>query len=143
MTVRLMPSADVDPEAGSSATARPFGISLKYGRRPWSGAVATSVGVHTWVPGSGSVTTARSRTMPSSTSQRCWALGVLIGPAVVLTNDRNPRAVDWRAGRLKGRDDWQQVGVTIGDGASIGAQAVCVAPVEVGRWAMSCSLGRW
>jgi UDP-2-acetamido-3-amino-2,3-dideoxy-glucuronate N-acetyltransferase len=60
---------------------------------------------------------------------------VFIGPGVVLTNDRNPRAVD-PAGRLKGRDDWQQVGVTIGDGASIGARAVCVAPVNVGRWAM-------
>src|SRR5215211_2924935 len=38
--------------------------------------------------------------------------GVFIGPAVVLTNDRNPRAID-SAGRRKGRDDWQQVAVTI------------------------------
>ena len=61
--------------------------------------------------------------------------GVFIGPAVVLTNDRSPRAVD-PAGRLKGRGDWQPVAVTIADGASVGAGAVCVAPVRIGRWAM-------
>ena len=61
--------------------------------------------------------------------------GVFIGPGVVFTNDRNPRAVDL-VGRRKGRDDWEQVGVTVGDGASIGAQAVCEAPVNIGRWAM-------
>ncbi|MFI6811585.1 acyltransferase [Nonomuraea sp. NPDC050328] len=61
--------------------------------------------------------------------------GVFIGPAVVLTNDHNPRAVA-PDGRLKGGDDWIQVGVSIAEGASIGARAVCVAPVRIGRWAM-------
>lgn len=61
--------------------------------------------------------------------------GVFVGPAVVLTNDRNPRAVDPR-GAPKRAGDWEPVGVTVGDGASIGARAVCVAPVRVGRWAM-------
>jgi UDP-2-acetamido-3-amino-2,3-dideoxy-glucuronate N-acetyltransferase len=61
--------------------------------------------------------------------------GVFIGPGVVLTNDRNPRAID-STGRRKGPRDWHQVGVTVGEGASVGAQAVCVAPVKVGRWAM-------
>ena len=61
--------------------------------------------------------------------------GVFIGPGVVLTNDRNPRAID-STGRRKGPHDWNQVGVTVGEGASVGAQAVCVAPVNVGRWAM-------
>ncbi len=32
--------------------------------------------------------------------------------------------------------DWEPVGVVLRTGASIGARAVCVAPVEVGRWAM-------
>jgi UDP-2-acetamido-3-amino-2,3-dideoxy-glucuronate N-acetyltransferase len=61
--------------------------------------------------------------------------GVFIGPAAVLTNDEYPRAVS-PAGRIKGPDDWSHVGVTIGDGASIGARAVCVAPVTIGRWAL-------
>lgn len=60
--------------------------------------------------------------------------GVFIGPAVVLTNDTFPRAVN-PDGSLKSAHDWEPVGVTIGDGASIGARAVCVAPVRVGAWA--------
>ncbi|QAY68924.1 acyltransferase [Xylanimonas protaetiae] len=60
--------------------------------------------------------------------------GVFIGPAVVLTNDQYPRAVN-PDGSLKSADDWHAVGVTIGDGASIGARAVCVAPVTIGAWA--------
>ena len=60
--------------------------------------------------------------------------GVFIGPAVVLTNDTFPRAIN-ADGSLKGADDWEAVGVTIGRGASIGARAVCVAPVTIGSWA--------
>ena len=61
--------------------------------------------------------------------------GVFIGPAAVLTNDQYPRSVS-PGGTLKTADDWESVGVEIGDGASIGARAVCVAPVRVGAWAM-------
>ena len=61
--------------------------------------------------------------------------GVFVGPAVVLTNDQYPRAVD-PSGALKRADDWDAVGVTVREGASLGARAVCVAPVTVGRWAM-------
>jgi UDP-2-acetamido-3-amino-2,3-dideoxy-glucuronate N-acetyltransferase len=61
--------------------------------------------------------------------------GVFIGPAAVLTNDEYPRAVT-PDGRLKSGDDWTAVGVTIAEGAAIGARAVCVAPVTVGRWAL-------
>lgn len=61
--------------------------------------------------------------------------GVFVGPAAVLTNDEYPRAVT-PDGRLKSGDDWTAVGVTIGDGAAIGARAVCVAPVTIGRWAL-------
>ncbi|KQZ08739.1 acetylglucosamine-1-phosphate uridylyltransferase [Agromyces sp. Root1464] len=60
--------------------------------------------------------------------------GVFIGPAVVLTNDTYPRAIT-ADGELKSAHDWTPVGVTILEGASIGARAVCVAPVQVGRWA--------
>ena len=60
--------------------------------------------------------------------------GVFIGPAAVLTNDTFPRAVN-PDGSLKDASDWEAVGVTIGQGASIGARAVCVAPVRIGAWA--------
>jgi UDP-2-acetamido-3-amino-2,3-dideoxy-glucuronate N-acetyltransferase len=62
------------------------------------------------------------------------ASGVFIGPAVVLTNDTYPRAVN-PDGSLKSASDWEPVGVTIETGAAIGARAVCVAPVRIGAWA--------
>ena len=61
--------------------------------------------------------------------------GVFVGPAVVFTNDHYPRAVA-PDGSLKRGDDWEAVGVTVRRGASIGARAVCVAPVTIGRWAL-------
>jgi len=61
--------------------------------------------------------------------------GVFVGPAAVLTNDEYPRAVT-PDGQLKTGDDWTAVGVTIDEGAAIGARAVCVAPVHIGRWAL-------
>ena len=61
--------------------------------------------------------------------------GCYIGPAAVLTNDSFPRAVT-PDGQLKTAADWQAVGVHVGEGASIGARAVCVAPLSIGRWAM-------
>lgn len=60
--------------------------------------------------------------------------GVFIGPAAVLTNDVFPRAVTPDGG-LKTEDDWDKVGVTIGQGAAVGARAVCIAPVTIGSWA--------
>lgn len=61
--------------------------------------------------------------------------GVFIGPAVVLTNDTYPRAVN-PDGTPKSASDWEAVGVTIGEGAAIGARSVCVAPVRIGTWAL-------
>lgn len=61
--------------------------------------------------------------------------GVFIGPAAVLTNDLFPRAVT-PEGNLKTGEDWESVGVTIGQGASVGARAVCIAPLDIGPWAM-------
>ena len=61
--------------------------------------------------------------------------GVFIGPAVVLTNDHYPRSVD-PDGQPKTAHDWEPVGVTVREGASIGARSVCVAPVTIGRWAL-------
>jgi UDP-2-acetamido-3-amino-2,3-dideoxy-glucuronate N-acetyltransferase len=61
--------------------------------------------------------------------------GVFIGPAAVLTNDEYPRSVT-PDGTLKSGADWHAVGVLVGEGASVGARAVCVAPVRIGRWAL-------
>ena len=36
--------------------------------------------------------------------------------------------------RSRPASDWEPVGVTIERGASIGARAVCVAPVTIGAW---------
>src|SRR5579875_866341 len=61
--------------------------------------------------------------------------GVCVGPAAVFTNVHYPRSVT-PDGTQKGGDDWEPVGVTCRTGASIGARAVCIAPVTIGRWAM-------
>ena len=61
--------------------------------------------------------------------------GVFIGPGVILTNDEYPRAVN-PDGSQKSGSDWQLAGVTIRQGASIGAGSVCIAPVEIGAWAL-------
>lgn len=61
--------------------------------------------------------------------------GVFVGPAVVLTNDTYPRAIN-PDGTAKSAADWEAVGVIVDDGASIGARAVCVAPVHIGAWSL-------
>lgn len=61
--------------------------------------------------------------------------GVFVGPAAVFTNDQYPRSIT-PDGRLKSGEDWDAVGVTVRRGASIGARAVCVAPVTIGTWAL-------
>jgi acetyltransferase-like isoleucine patch superfamily enzyme len=61
--------------------------------------------------------------------------GVFIGPHAVFTNDKLPRAVN-PDGSLKSDDDWTLGRVLVREGASIGAGAVIVTNVTVGRWAM-------
>jgi acetyltransferase-like isoleucine patch superfamily enzyme len=61
--------------------------------------------------------------------------GVFIGPGAILTNDLNPRAIN-ETGNLKSAEDWKVQRVEILYGASIGAGAICVAPVTIGSWAM-------
>ncbi|GIG65546.1 acyltransferase [Phytomonospora endophytica] len=61
--------------------------------------------------------------------------GVFIGPGVILTNDQYPRAVT-PDGELKGGDDWESTGVTVREGAALGARTVVVAGVTIGRFAI-------
>ena len=61
--------------------------------------------------------------------------GVFVGPGVILTNDRTPRAVDPDL-RKKDASGWEAQGVEVGDGASLGAGSVVVAGTAIGRWAL-------
>ena len=63
------------------------------------------------------------------------ANGVFVGPAVVFTNDQFPRAIN-EDGSPKAASDWTPVGVTVSQGASIGANSVCVAPLTIGAWSL-------
>ena len=58
---------------------------------------------------------------------------VFIGPSAVLTNDVYPRSVGV-TGQLKRPADWDAEGVVVREGASVGARAVILAGVEIGRW---------
>ena len=61
--------------------------------------------------------------------------GVFLGPHVVLTNDRYPRAIN-PDGSLKGDADWEVGPIRICYGASIGARSVVLPGVTVGRFAL-------
>jgi acetyltransferase-like isoleucine patch superfamily enzyme len=60
--------------------------------------------------------------------------GVFIGPNAILTNDRFPRAIT-STGDLARADDWTVTPIALRHGCSIGAGAVVVAGVDVGRFA--------
>ena len=134
MSVRIMPSADVDERA-----------ELGDGTSVWHLAQVREHAVlgRTCIVGRGAYVGPGVR-MGDNCKLQNHALvyepavledGVFVGPAVVFTNDHYPRAIS-PDGTLKRGDDWEAVGVTVRQGASIGARAVCVAPVTIGRWAM-------
>jgi UDP-2-acetamido-3-amino-2,3-dideoxy-glucuronate N-acetyltransferase len=60
--------------------------------------------------------------------------GVFIGPGAILTNDRYPRAITSTGDLAKG-GDWEVSPITLREGCSVGAGAVVVAGVDVGRFA--------
>lgn len=61
--------------------------------------------------------------------------GVFIGPHACLLNDKIPRAIS-PSGELKGDADWEAGKILIKYGASIGAGAVLLPDVTIGRFAM-------
>ncbi|MBK6662002.1 MAG: N-acetyltransferase [Thermoflexaceae bacterium] len=61
--------------------------------------------------------------------------GVFVGPEVVFTNDRFPRAIN-PDGSLKSASDWECVGATVEYGAAIGSRSVVLPGVRIGRWAL-------
>ncbi|MBU6214135.1 MAG: N-acetyltransferase [Actinomycetales bacterium] len=134
MAVRIVASADVDERAvigdGSSvwhlAQVREgavLGVNVVVGRGAYVG-TGVSVGDNCKIQNYALVY-----------EPALLEAGVFIGPAVVLTNDHFPRAVN-PDGSPKSAHDWEPVGVTVREGASIGARSVCVAPVTIGRWSL-------
>jgi acetyltransferase-like isoleucine patch superfamily enzyme len=61
--------------------------------------------------------------------------GVFIGPGVIVTNDHNPRAIDVQ-GKIKSPEEWEATSVFVDRGASIGAGAILVSPLKIGKWAL-------
>jgi acetyltransferase-like isoleucine patch superfamily enzyme len=61
--------------------------------------------------------------------------GVFVGPGVIFTNDKRPRAIN-PDGSLKGNDDWEVGNTLIRYGASIGAGSVILPGIAVGRFAL-------
>jgi acetyltransferase-like isoleucine patch superfamily enzyme len=61
--------------------------------------------------------------------------GAFLGPGVILTNDRYPRAIR-PDGSLKRADDWIVGQIVIEQGASVGAGAIVVPPVTVGAFSI-------
>jgi UDP-2-acetamido-3-amino-2,3-dideoxy-glucuronate N-acetyltransferase len=61
--------------------------------------------------------------------------GVFVGPHVCFTNDKAPRAIN-PDGSLKSASDWVVSPTLIRYGASLGANAVIVCGVTIGRFAM-------
>lgn len=61
--------------------------------------------------------------------------GVFVGPHVTFTNDKHPRSIT-PDGQPVSEEDWQPERTLVRYGASIGAGAVVLPGVTIGRWAM-------
>ncbi len=61
--------------------------------------------------------------------------GVFVGPEVVFTNDRYPRAIN-PDGSLKGEADWEVGRTLVKYGAAIGSHSVVLPGLTIGRWAL-------
>lgn len=61
--------------------------------------------------------------------------GVFIGPGVIFTNDKRPRAIN-PDGSLKSDADWEVGNTLVRYGASIGAGSIVITNVTIGKFAM-------
>ena len=131
---RTVATADVDPRADVALTAAVWHLAQV--REDAVVGARSSVGRAAYVgPGVRVGADVKIQNLAQVYEPAVIEDGVFVGPAVVLTNDRRPRSIT-PDGTRKGADDWDPCGVTVRHGASIGARAVCVAPVIVGRWSM-------
>jgi UDP-2-acetamido-3-amino-2,3-dideoxy-glucuronate N-acetyltransferase len=134
MSIRVLPSADVDPTAVIGD-----GTSVWHLAQVRDGAVLGT----NCIVGRGAYIGSGVRIGDNVKIQNLALIyepavlesGVFIGPSVVLSYDHYPRAVN-PDGTAKSAADWHPVGVTVREGASLGARSVCVAPVTIGRWAL-------
>ena len=133
MTVRIEPSADVDDSAEIGEGSSVWHLAqVREGARLGRGCV---VGRGAYIgPGVSFGDNCKVQNYALVYEPARLEDGVFVGPAAVFTNDTFPRAVN-PDGSPKTGTDWEAVGVTVRTGASVGARAVCVAPVVVGRWA--------
>jgi UDP-2-acetamido-3-amino-2,3-dideoxy-glucuronate N-acetyltransferase len=131
--VTIHPSAEVHPDAVLGADVVVWGLS--HIREKARIGAATSIGRDAYI-GPGVEIGANCKIQNGAYLYEPARIGdaVFIGPRVVFTNDQFPRAVT-PDGHPKGAADWDAVGVEVAEGASIGAAAVCVAPVSIGAWA--------
>ena len=58
-----------------------------------------------------------------------------VGPEVVFTNDRYPRAIN-ADGSLKAASDWELQGTLVKYGAAVGSRSVILPGLTIGRWAL-------
>jgi acetyltransferase-like isoleucine patch superfamily enzyme len=133
-TALIEPTADVDPRATIGTGTRVWHLAqIREGARVGSDCV---IGRGAYI-GPGVRVGDRSKIQNFALVYEPAVLsdGVFVGPAVVMTNDRHPRAIN-ADDTSKGPTDWEPVGVTVLHGAALGARCVCVAPVTIGRWAM-------
>lgn len=61
--------------------------------------------------------------------------GVFVGPHVVFTNDKHPRAIN-PDGSLQKSDDWDLSETLVKKGASIGANSTILPGIKIGQFAM-------
>ena len=61
--------------------------------------------------------------------------GVFVGPGVILTNDKQPRAIN-PDGTLKSGDDWELGKILLKRGASLGAGAIILTGIQIGAFAL-------
>ena len=61
--------------------------------------------------------------------------GVFVGPHVIFTNDRTPRAIT-PEGKLQADSDWEIAPTMVRYGASVGAGSIVLPGVVIGRYAL-------
>lgn len=61
--------------------------------------------------------------------------GIFVGPNVILTNDKYPRAIN-PDGSLKSDSDWKVGEIIVRKGAAIGTGSIIITDVEIGEYAL-------
>lgn len=129
-----MSSPTIDSTADIAVSAKIWGAAvIREGAKIGDGTIVGSgayIDAHVLIGANCKIQNAAQIYSPARLSD-----GVFVGPNVVFTNDKNPRAVT-ALGVRKSTSDWEAAGVDVAEGASIGAGSVCVAPLEIGKWAL-------